>query len=116
MNAHTLADVLNTVNGVVVEFGGASPGSIAGASIQGSALEHVVVMFDGIVINTASDQADLSAIPVQMIEKVEIIKGPASSVWGSSLGGVINVITKSPRNSETPGGTVSASYGERNTR
>jgi vitamin B12 transporter len=29
-----------------------------------------------------------------MIEKVEVIKGPASSVWGSSLGGVINVITK----------------------
>jgi vitamin B12 transporter len=115
MNAHTMTDVLKTVNGVVVAVGGASPGSIAAPSIQGSAFQHVVVMFDGIVINTASDFADLSSIPVQMIEKVEVIKGPASSVWGSSLGGVINVITKSPRNSETTGGTVSASYGERNT-
>jgi vitamin B12 transporter len=115
MNAHTLADVLNTVNGVVVMFGGASPGSIAGASIQGSAIEHVVVMIDGISISPVSDWADLPVIPAQIIEKVEIIKGPASSVWGSSLGGVINVITKSPRNSETPGGTVSASYGERGT-
>ena len=115
MNAHTLTDVLNTINGVVIQFGGASPGSIAGVSIQGSEVEHVVVMFDGIVINTASDWADLSGIPVQMIEKVEIIKGPASSVWGSSLGGVINVITKSPLSFKTPVGTVSASYGERNT-
>ncbi|TAN43286.1 MAG: TonB-dependent receptor [Nitrospirae bacterium] len=115
MNAHTLADVLNSVNGVYVNFGGASPGSIAAASIHGSANEHVVVMFDGVSINTASDFADLSAIPAQMIDKVEIIKGPASSVWGSSLGGIINVITKSPRNSETPGGTVSASYGKKNT-
>jgi len=115
MNAHTLADALNHVNGVMVYFGGASPGSIGGASVQGSDIEHVVVMFDGVVINIVSDWADLSSIPVQMIEKVEIVKGPASSVWGSSLGGIINVITKSPRNSETLGGTVSASYGERNT-
>ena len=115
MNAHTLTDLLNTVNGIVVQFGGASPGSIAGVSIQGSEVEHVVVMFDGIVINTASDWADFSGVPVQMIEKVEIIKGPASSVWGSSLGGVINVITKSPLSFKAPVGTVSASYGERNT-
>jgi len=115
MNAHTLADVLNTVNGVFIFFGGASPGSLAGISIQGSDVEHVVVMFDGISINTASDWADLSLIPAQLIDKVEIIKGPASSAWGSSLGGIINVITKSERDSEKPGGTVSASYGKKNT-
>jgi vitamin B12 transporter len=116
MNAHTLADVLNTVNGVVVSFSGASPGSISVASIQGSAAEHVVVFIDGIAINfIASDQTDLALIPVQMIERVEIIKGPASSVWGSSLGGVINVITKSPGKKEGVNGTLSASYGEKNT-
>jgi len=71
MNAHTLADVLNTVNGVVVMFGGASPGSIAGASIQGSTIEHVVVMIDGISISPVSDWADLPVIPAQIIEKVE---------------------------------------------
>jgi len=115
MNAHTLADILNTVNGVVVQFFGGSPTSIAGASIQGSSTEHVVVMMDGVTINTAGDFADLSIIPAQIIDRVEIIKGPASSVWGSSLGGVINVITKSPRNSTALGGTLSASYGERGT-
>jgi vitamin B12 transporter len=32
---------------------------------------------------------------VQMIERIEIIKGPASSTWGSSFGGVVNIICKS---------------------
>lgn len=115
MNAHTLAEVLNTVNGVVIQFFAASPGSIAAASIQGSDPVHVVVFIDGIAINLiASDQAEL-AIPVQMIERIEIIKGPASSVWGSSLGGVINVITKSPGKKEGINGNLAASYGERDT-
>ena len=47
-----------------------------------------------------------------MIERVEIIKGPASSAWGSSLGGVVNIITKSPGSKEKISGTLSASYGE----
>jgi vitamin B12 transporter len=116
MNAHTLADVLNTVNGVVVGFDGASPGSVGNASIQGSELEHVTLFLDGVALNLiVSDQADVAAIPVQMIDKVEVIKGPASSVWGSSLGGIINVITKSTPKKEGVNGTVSASYGKKDT-
>lgn len=115
MNAHTLADVLNTVNGVVVEFAPASPGGTAGISIQGSSIEHVLLMVDGVILNTASDWGDYSAVPARIIEKVEVIKGPASSVWGSSLGGIVNVITKAPRDSAAPGGSVSASYGSKNT-
>jgi vitamin B12 transporter len=116
MNAHTLADVLNTINGVQVGFGGASPGSIASVQIQGSRIEHVVVLIDGVPVNNVSaGVADPSLIPVQMIEKVEVIEGPASSVWGSSLGGIVNVITKSPPEKEGAEGLLSGSYGERNT-
>ena len=115
MNAHTLADVLNTVNGVVVFFSGASPGSIAAPSIQGSQPEQVIVFVDGVVVNwITSDQAGLDSVPAGIIERVEVIKGPASSAWGSSLGGVINVITKDP-SGKGPGGMLSASYGEQNT-
>ena len=114
MNAHTLSDVLNTVTGVQVFLTG-GPGSIAQASIQGSESRHVAVFMDGIPLNNLSDNiADIGAVPVQNIEKIEIIKGPASSAWGSALGGVINIITKSGRSDEVSG-MVSASYGRNNT-
>jgi vitamin B12 transporter len=114
MNAHTLADVLNTVTGVQVLPTGA-PGSNAVAYIQGSGEGHVSVFMDGIPLNNlGSNVTEIGAMPVQEIEKIEIIKGPASSSWGSALGGVINIITKSGRNGASSG-MVSASYGERNT-
>jgi len=115
MNAHTLGDVLNAVNGVQISFGGGSPGSSAFLQIQGSRGDHVVVLVDGVRINDISGGfADASLIPVQMIDKVEVIKGPASSVWGSSLGGIVNVITKTPAGDGTHG-MISGSYGESNT-
>ncbi len=113
MNAHTLADVLYTVTGVQVGFDG-GPGTIAWALIQGSDFTHVTVLIDGISINNLSDNvADISSIPSQIIQKIEVIKGPASSAWGSSLGGVVNVITKSFSKEDRTGGTFYASYGKR---
>ncbi len=115
MNAHTLADVLNTINGVQVFFFGNAPGDNAQVLIQGSEAKHVAVFVDGVSMNFLSSLlADVGAIPVQFIEKVEIIKGPGSSVWGSSLGGVVNIITKAGMADKTKG-MLSASYGERNT-
>lgn len=115
MNAHTLTDVLNIVTGVQIEIRG-GPGSDALASIQGSDYRHVLVLIDGVSLNNLSDNfADIGAIPVQNIARIEIIKGPASSAWGSSLGGVINIITKSVGNSLNPESTVSVSYGEKDT-
>lgn len=115
MNAHTLAEVLNTVNGVQVLFFGNAPGDSAQVLIQGSDSKHVAVFVDGVSMNFISSLlAEVGAIPVQFIEKIEIIKGPASSAWGSSLGGVINIVTKAGVADKTKG-TLSASYGERNT-
>ncbi|WP_198134469.1 TonB-dependent receptor plug domain-containing protein [Geotalea uraniireducens] len=115
INAHTLTDILNYIPGVQVDSRGGS-GSIANIFVQGSEFRHVLVMIDGVTLNNLSDNAaDFGSLPVQEIEKVEIIKGPASSSWGSSLGGVINVITKSPDEMRVFGGTASASIGDRNT-
>lgn len=110
MNAHTVADVLNGVTGVQVFMTG-GPGSSALASIQGSDNRHVAIFMDGIPMNNLSDNVtEIGALPVQNIEKIEIIKGPASSAWGSSLGGVVNIITKSGSDDGSRS-TVSASYG-----
>ena len=115
MNAHTLTEVLNTITGVQVDIRGGL-GSLTSPSIQGSFFNHVVVFIDGVSITSVSDNSSITGdIPVQFIEKIEVIKGPASSTWGSSLGGVINVITKSPGKEEKIKGTLYASYGEDNT-
>ncbi|MGD0884198.1 MAG: TonB-dependent receptor [Thermodesulfovibrionales bacterium] len=113
MNAHTVADVLYRVNGVEVDMQG-GPGSASVVYIQGSQSWQVSVFLDGIPL-TNLDAFDFGLIPVQFIEKIEIIKGPASSSWGSSLGGVVNIITKSPGNNEKVSGTFSTSYGDDDT-
>jgi len=114
-NAHTVAEVLNTITGVQIDIRGGL-GSLNTYSIQGSFFNHVVIFIDGISITALSDNSAITGdIPVQFIEKIEIIKGPASSTWGSSLGGVINIITKSTGKEEKIKGTLYASYGEDNT-
>ena len=113
--AHTLVDVLNNITGVQV-FTTGGPGSIASVSLQGSDSRHVTVAIDGVIINTLSDNtADIAAIPVQNIERIEIIKGPASSAWGSALGGIINIITKSADTTKKAKGELDLTYGERTT-
>ena len=115
MNAHTVADVLNTVTGV--HLGNyTSPGSVATLLVQGSASRQVTVLIDGVVQNSISENfPEVGSMRVQHIDRIEIIKGPASSSWGSSLGGIINIITKAPGDWRNFGGILSASIGSRNT-
>lgn len=117
MNAHTLGDVLNGITGLVVSnsYKGGPPGRITSADIQGAFFGHVRLVIDGVTVNeVVQSYGDLSLIPAQIIESIEIIKGPASAAWGSSLGGVINVITKAG-GVRRLGGTLSTSYGKSNT-
>ncbi len=117
MNAHTVSEVLNRVTGVFVDFQGQNFGGPALLHIQGSSERHVLVMIDGVRWNFLnSGSAETNTIPVQIIDRIEIIKGPASSAWGSSLGGVINIITKEPGDNKIPSGTLSGSYGEANSQ
>ena len=116
MNAHTVAEVINTVTGLYVQFCGRGFGSLSQFYVQGSDSTHVRVMIDGVTLNSRSSGiAETNFIPVAIIDRIEIVKGPASSVWGSSLGGVINLITKRPAPSGETEGAFSASYGERHT-
>jgi vitamin B12 transporter len=118
LNAHTLADVLQTIPGVQLEQM-QTPGAFTFFSVQGAsdAYSHVLVLIDGVKItNQLQGQADPGLIPVQQIERVEIIKGAAAGSWGQALGGVVNVVTKSPASLRAIGGSVSASLGEHATR
>lgn len=115
MNAHTLAEILNRIPGLFVNFN-QDFGATSLVSIQGSEDRHVLVLMNGIPWNfMASGAAETHSIPVGVIERIEIIKGPASSAWGSSLGGVINIITKEPGRADKPTRSLRASFGERST-
>lgn len=115
VNAHTLADILGIVPGLQLESI-RTPGSLTYLRAQGSSFNHILVMVDGVSFNNLGDNfSDIGLIPARIIERVEIVKGAASSSWGQALGGVINVITKSPDQERKVGGTLSSSIGDRRT-
>lgn len=116
LNAHTLTEVLQTVPGIKIDQI-QTPGNAVFFSINGNTNRHVLVQIDGVPQNFLSSDnvAELGSIPVQMIERIEIVKGAASAVWGSALGGVINIVTKSPDPGRSAGGMVSGSIGSRYT-
>lgn len=115
MNAHTVAEALERVPGLSMEMRHVFA-NMSVARIQGSDVRQVKVIIDGITLNFFnSGSYGLGDIPVQHILRIEIIKGPASSAWGSSLGGVINIITKSGWGMGRASGNLYASYGERDT-
>lgn len=116
MNAHTIAEVLSRVPGMYVAFN-QDFGATSLFQSQGSEDRHVLVMIDGVRWNYLnSGAAETNSIPVGIIERIEVIKGPASSSWGSALGGVINIITKQVGTTTQPTGVVSADFGENETR
>lgn len=108
-----LDEALGMVNGIVVRNDGLL-GQNATAQIQGSKPQEVRVLVDGITFNatTSGGIADLSQIPLEIVEKIEIIKGPSSSAWGSASGGVINIITKPTGKKLLPAAETGYSWGE----
>jgi len=114
LNAHTLADILDTIPGIQLQHNG-GPGITAYTTIQSINFIFTQVYVDGVSItNLGSGFSDVSLIPARIIERIEIVKGAASSAWGQSLGGVINVTTKPP-GQRALGGIAGASIGSRTT-
>jgi vitamin B12 transporter len=113
LNAHTLAEVLQTVPGIQLDHL-RTPTTWTFFNIQGALNTTVLVLIDGIRQNDFDqNQAAPGLIPVQQIERIEIIKGAASATWGSALGGVINIVTKMPNPDRPISGLVSGSIGSR---
>ena len=95
--AQNLADALTDLTSVnISNYGG--PGADKNIRMRGSTASQVLVLMDGRPINNPRDgQVDLSTIPLENIDRVEVMHGPGSSLYGSSaMGGVVNIITKNP--------------------
>lgn len=86
--------------------------------INGMEGPYTMVLIDGMpIVSSLSTVYGLSGIPNSMIERIEVVKGPASTIYGSeAMAGLINIITKNPTKAPTLSADVFAtSYGEVNT-
>ncbi len=91
----SIAEIVATAPGVAVQdYGGL--GHLATVSIRGSSADQVVVLLDGMPLNTAAGGGvDLSSIPREWIDRIEVVRGAEGAHYGSgALGGVVNIITK----------------------
>ncbi|MDT8339973.1 MAG: TonB-dependent receptor [Longimicrobiales bacterium] len=89
----------------------------ADVSIRGSTFEQILVLVDGVRMSDAqTGHFDLNlAIPLDRVERVEILRGPASAVYGAdAVGGVINIVTRDGRGAPA-GGTLRLQGGTRET-
>ncbi|MCG8431075.1 MAG: TonB-dependent receptor, partial [Candidatus Omnitrophica bacterium] len=96
-NAGSVGDLLEDIAGVHVNDYG-SLGAVNTAKIRGSTAAQVLVLIDGRPVNSPRDgELDLSTVSLADVERIEILRGPASSLYGSSaMGGTIHIITKRP--------------------
>jgi outer membrane cobalamin receptor len=108
--ARTVDEAIEQLSGVNVRTG---PEGVPRVDIRGFRNRHVLILLDGIPLNSAFDQQfDPSSIPVENIAKIKVITGASSVLYGpGGLGGIIEIITK--RGSEEIRGMVAAETGDR---
>jgi vitamin B12 transporter len=102
-------EALSEVPGLVVVQGG-SYGSVASTFFRGAESDHVKVLVDGVTMNQAGGAFDFSGLSISDVERIEVVRGPASALYGSdAMAGVIHIITRRGRGPMQ--GTLSTSGG-----
>ena len=95
---YNVADLLAKEQSVHIIGNGQTPGSLQQGFIRNANSNHSLVMIDGVRISdpsTVNDAVDLSEISLLGVERIEIVRGSHSTLYGSSaIGGVINIITR----------------------
>lgn len=110
-------DALQHVNGVRPQLN-CNICNTGDIHINGLEGPYTMILIDGMpIVSGLSSVYGLSGIPNALIERVEVVKGPASSLYGSeAVGGLINIITRKPKNAPSFSGDIfTTSWGEVNT-
>jgi vitamin B12 transporter len=94
----TLPELLNNVAGLTIGGNGGNPADIKAVYLRGASAANTLILIDGIPVNDASEisgEYNISSIAIENIERIEILKGGNSTLYGSdAVAGVINVITR----------------------
>lgn len=96
-NFNNVFDVLRNETGISFTRQGGN-GTLSNIYIRGANSSHTLVLIDGVEVNLTNDPSgvyDFSALPIDNIERIEVLRGPQSTLYGSdALAGVINIISK----------------------
>jgi len=116
--AATVEEVLRTVPGVVLTNNG-GVGKATSLFLRGTDPTHVLVLVDGVKVGSAtSGGTPFQHLPLDQIEKIEVVRGPRSSLYGSeAIGGVIQIFTRKGAKEARPrasvgGGSHNTYYGD----
>ena len=97
----TVMEALRLAQGLAV-FQSGGPGTLAQVRMRGGTPQQTLVLIDGAIVNSATDGTyNFANLTTDNIDRIEILRGSQSMMWGSdAMGGVINITTK--RGRETP--------------
>jgi vitamin B12 transporter len=98
VQARNLQDVLTSIPGVELANTG-GPGKTTSLFLRGTNSDHVLVLIDGVKVGSAtSGTTAFEQLPVDQIERIEVVRGPRSSLYGSeAIGGVVQIFTRHAR-------------------
>jgi vitamin B12 transporter len=110
----TVVEALRLSQGLAV-FQSGGPGTLVDVRMRGGTPEQTLVLIDGAIVNSATlGTYDFANLTTDNIERIEILRGSQSMLWGSdAMGGVINITTK--RGRDTPNLSAYTEYGSFNT-
>jgi vitamin B12 transporter len=108
--AQSLAELLARAPGVEIATSG-GPGSTSSIFLRGANSDQTLVLIDGLRVSSSTDGATaIEAIPLDQIDHIEILRGPASSLYGAdAIGGVIQIFTR--RSDGALSANANAGYG-----